>query len=64
MANNPTTDAALALSVATLHEQNRTLLTLRSSYWQAGRHEAALAVDDARNALARALHDLQRCDHE
>jgi hypothetical protein len=56
-----TTDTARVLSMAALHEQNRLLLTLRSAYWHAGNERAALAVDDARNSIARALHDLQRC---
>jgi hypothetical protein len=45
-----------------LQSQNAAMLTLRDAYWKSGNERAALAVDTARNSLARALHDLRRCD--
>jgi hypothetical protein len=36
------------------------LAELRSALWGLDQRDAALAVDDARNHIALALHDLQR----
>jgi len=61
MADSDTTEVARRAVASALAVLNGQLLTLRSAYWHADNETAALAVDDARNSIARALHDLQRC---
>lgn len=43
-----------------LQEQNRLLATLRDESMLAQEREVQLALDDARNKVAAALHDLRR----
>lgn len=41
---------------------NGVLIDERAALWAAQNGDAALAVDDARNSIARALHDLRRAE--
>lgn len=45
-----------------LDKQLIDLLAIRAAFWDAGKADAALAVDDARHSISRALHDLRRAE--
>lgn len=45
-----------------MNEVNNALLEHRGELWSAGKYDAALAVDDARNKIAMAMHDLRRAE--
>ena len=49
-----------AASAAIAEINHHGLVDLRIALWDLNQPEAALAVDDARNKLALALHDLHR----
>ena len=49
-----------AVSSAIAEINHHGLVDLRIALWDLNQPEAALAVDDARNKLSLALHDLQR----
>jgi hypothetical protein len=44
----------------TLWDEANALLDLRDALWAEGKPEAAMAVDEARNGIYRARHDLKR----
>jgi hypothetical protein len=58
------TTSILAFVRDSLRGEDRALRGLWDTYWAAGNHTAAWAVFSARHCINRALHDLQRCDHE
>jgi hypothetical protein len=50
-----------AVSADLYRVKNRDMIDVRGALWDRGHIEASMAVDTARNEIAKALHALRRC---